>query len=71
MASRYITWTVPQLKKELIQRDASTHGRKTDLIDRLESYDKNKNFLPPPVLLPEPLDVNWPSTGFQQLKPDH
>lgn len=38
---------------------------------RLESYDRNKNFLPPPVLLPEPLDVNWPSTGFQQLKPDH
>uniref|UniRef100_A0A8W8IXM2 SAP domain-containing protein n=1 Tax=Magallana gigas TaxID=29159 RepID=A0A8W8IXM2_MAGGI len=71
MASRYITWTVPQLKKELIQRDASTHGRKTDLIERLESYDRNKNFLPPPVLLPEPLDVNWPSTGFQQLKPDH
>lgn len=34
MASRYITWTVPQLKKELIQRDASTHGRKTDLIER-------------------------------------
>lgn len=38
---------------------------------RLESYDRNKNFLPPPVLLPEPLDVNWPSTGIQQLKPAH
>ena len=34
MASRYITWTVAQLKKELMQRDAATHGRKTDLIQR-------------------------------------
>ena len=36
MASRYITWTVAQLKKELMQRDAATHGRKTDLIQRYE-----------------------------------
>lgn len=34
IASRYITWTVHQLKKELMQRDASTDGKKTDLIER-------------------------------------
>lgn len=43
----------------------------TQSLCRLESYDRNRNFLPPAVLLPEPLDVTWPSSGFQQLNPDH
>lgn len=38
---------------------------------RLEAYDRNANFQQPPVLLPDPLDVNWPTTGFQQLNSEH
>ena len=39
-------------------------------IDRLESYDRNDNFVGIPVDLPEPVLVDWPSSGFRQLTPN-
>ncbi|XP_033727389.1 uncharacterized protein LOC117316737 [Pecten maximus] len=71
MASRYFTWTVSQLKKELGRRNAVTNGRKIDLVQRLESYDRNQDFKSPAVHLPDPLEVTWPASGFQQLMPSH
>lgn len=38
---------------------------------RLESHDRYKNFREDPIIIPEPLDVFWPITGFQQLRPEH
>lgn len=38
--------------------------------DRLRAYEKN-NFESEPVLLPTPLEVSWPSKGFQQLTEGH
>ncbi|XP_071150729.1 uncharacterized protein [Mytilus edulis] len=67
----YITWSVPALKKELSLRGAVTRGRKTYLIERLNAYDRNKNFQEEPVILPEPLDVGWPVSGFRQLLAEH
>ncbi|CAG9796461.1 unnamed protein product [Diatraea saccharalis] len=40
----YSAWTVGKLKEELKRRGGSLRGRKADLIERLESYDKNFNF---------------------------
>lgn len=65
------SWTVERLKKELISRGASTKGRKTDLVERLRAYERNNNFESEPVLLPTPLEVSWPSKGFQQLTEVH
>lgn len=41
------------------------------LLSRLESHDGFKNFREDPIIIPEPLDVFWPITGFQQLAPEH
>ena len=38
---------------------------------RLKSYDRNNDFRGPAVLLPEPLDPAWPTSGFKQLRPEH
>lgn len=38
---------------------------------RLESHDWYKSFREDPIIIPEPLDVFWPMTGFQQLRPEH
>ncbi|XP_071138802.1 uncharacterized protein [Mytilus edulis] len=70
-AGDYITWSVPALQKELSLRGAVTRGRKTDLIERLNAYDRNKNCQEEPVILPEPLDVGWPVSGFRQLLAEH
>jgi len=35
MADGYLLWPVPKLKIELSRRNASTSGRKTELIERL------------------------------------
>ncbi|XP_062605687.1 uncharacterized protein LOC134267501 [Saccostrea cucullata] len=67
----YLKLTVPQLKEELRKREATTRGRKADLIKRLRAYDRNKDFKNEPILIPEPLDVDWPTRGFQQLQDDH
>ncbi|VDI07048.1 Hypothetical predicted protein [Mytilus galloprovincialis] len=42
--SNYGSWTLPELKKELKTRGAHVSGRKRELIERLESYDRNQNF---------------------------
>ena len=33
--SRYVTWTLPQLREELRKRGAKISGRKKELIERL------------------------------------
>jgi hypothetical protein len=38
---------------------------------RLESYDRNDNFCDAPVILPTPVLVDWPTSGFRQLLPSH
>lgn len=35
--------------------------------DRLRAYERNNNFESEPVLLPNPLEVLWPTKGSQQL----
>ncbi|KAL0895959.1 hypothetical protein ABMA27_011961 [Loxostege sticticalis] len=40
----YSLMSVFQLKSELRRRNASTTGKKADLIERLEAYDRNLNF---------------------------
>ncbi|GBP93797.1 hypothetical protein EVAR_62858_1 [Eumeta japonica] len=40
----YSTWNVEALKAKLRERGASLKGRKADLIERLEAYDRNQNF---------------------------
>lgn len=34
--------------------------------DRLRAYERDNNFESEPVLLQTPLEVSWPSKGFQQ-----
>ncbi|CAG4988642.1 unnamed protein product [Colias eurytheme] len=46
-AKLYATWSVLELKAELKRRGASVKGRKADLVERLELYDKNFNFNTP------------------------
>jgi hypothetical protein len=56
-----------QLKLELELRGAKTTGRKKELVERLEAYDRNQNFNGPNAsnFLPEsnPLPA-WPLSGF-------
>ena len=57
-----------QLKVELVQRGASTRGKREDLIQRLISFDLNNNFQNDPISIPEPIPMpNWPNQGFKSL----
>jgi hypothetical protein len=38
VAYRYLLWPVPKLKIDLSQRNTSTQGRKTDLVERYQHY---------------------------------
>ena len=38
IADRYLLWPVPKLKIYLSRRNASTQGRKTDLVERYQHY---------------------------------
>ena len=38
---------------------------------RLESYDRNENFVNDPVILPPTLLPNWPANGFRQILHSH
>ena len=38
IADRYMLWPEPKLKIELNRRNASTPGRKTDLVERYQHY---------------------------------
>jgi len=41
------------------------------IFSRLEAYDRNKNFQDEPVILPDPVDTDWPESGFHQLQLEH
>ena len=69
MASDFGRLTVAQLKVELEKRGAKVTGRKKELVERLEAYEKNSNFqsqtqvfLPASNPMPE-----WPSGCFSSL----
>ncbi|XP_033725776.1 uncharacterized protein LOC117345032 isoform X2 [Pecten maximus] len=70
----YDGWKVERLKLELAKRGAVLRGRKADLIERLEAYDRNHNFRDNVAFLPRPPALpNWPVGifGFRQLTLDH
>ncbi|KAL0879276.1 hypothetical protein ABMA27_003056 [Loxostege sticticalis] len=56
----YSTWKICELKDELRKRGASLRGKKADLIERLECYDRNFNFGQAEVVDEEPV-MNLPS----------
>ncbi|CAG2210544.1 unnamed protein product [Mytilus edulis] len=68
---QYLYWPLKRLKNELASRGAVGTGRKADLIERLRAYDRNQNFKNPVIHAPEPLEVEWPVSGFKQLKKEH
>ena len=45
-------WKLPELKAECRRRGIRLEGRKQEIIDRLESYDRNDDFQGPPIVLP-------------------
>ncbi|XP_074039599.1 uncharacterized protein [Leptinotarsa decemlineata] len=49
----YSTWRIAQLKEELKRRGATLRGKKADLVERLEAYDRNFNFENIPQERPE------------------
>ncbi|XP_060563423.1 uncharacterized protein LOC132722856 [Ruditapes philippinarum] len=44
MDSKFGSLTIPELEKELKKRNAKQSGRKKDLVERLEAYERNLNF---------------------------
>ncbi|KAL5019069.1 hypothetical protein ScPMuIL_004791 [Solemya velum] len=40
----YSGWSLKEVKEELKKRGAKLSGRKLDLVERLEAYDRNQNF---------------------------
>ena len=60
--------TVLQLKVELVQRGATTRGKKEDLIQRLIVFDQNNNFQNDPINIPDAIPMpNWPRQGFKSV----
>ncbi|XP_074035855.1 uncharacterized protein [Leptinotarsa decemlineata] len=49
----YSTWRIAPLKEELKRRGATLRGKKADLVERLEAYDRNFNFENIPQERPE------------------
>ncbi|XP_061169682.1 uncharacterized protein LOC133179018 [Saccostrea echinata] len=52
-------------------RGAVTTGRKTDLIERLEAYERNFNLSGPVIELSVERKVDWPTTGYEQITSEH
>ncbi|OWF36033.1 hypothetical protein KP79_PYT24183 [Mizuhopecten yessoensis] len=50
-------WSVQKLKTELRKRSATTHGRKSDLVERLKAYERNRNFRQSAVYPPDAICV--------------
>jgi len=69
----YGDWTLVKLKTELSRIGAKTSGRKAELINRLEAYERNGNFNGEPFMIhpqtPMPL---WPSNAqFRSVTNEH
>ena len=45
-------WKLPDLKAECRRRGIRIEGRKKDILERLESYDKNDDFRGPAIVIP-------------------
>ena len=62
-------WTNNKLRFELSKRGAKTTGRKAELVERLESYERNENFSSiNTVFIPEDNPMpDWPTSGFHSL----
>ncbi|XP_045449980.1 uncharacterized protein LOC123658665 [Melitaea cinxia] len=66
----YSFMTVPQLKAELRKRNATTAGKKADLIERLRTYDQNQNFCADCDIQEDPAYVCPPSDTFRDINAD-
>ncbi|XP_063384478.1 uncharacterized protein LOC134670606 [Cydia fagiglandana] len=66
----YSFMTVVQLKNELRQRNASVTGKKADLIERLEAYDRNFNFGADPGPSEDPRYECPPVSCFKDINAD-
>ena len=62
-------WPNNKLRFELAKRGAKTTGRKAELVERLDSYERNENFASGySVFLPEDNPMpDWPASGFHSL----
>ena len=62
-------WTNNKLQFELSKPGAKTTGRKAELVERLESYERNENFSSRnTVFIPEDNPMpDWPTSGFHSL----
>ena len=62
-------WLNNKLRFELAKRGAKTTGRKAELVERLDSYERNENFSSSySVFLPEDNPMpDWPTSGFNSL----
>jgi hypothetical protein len=65
--------TVDKLKLELAKRGAKTTGRKAELIERLEAYDRNQDFSSTSVIIPAEVPMtDWPErTFFRSITASH
>ncbi|KAL4709158.1 hypothetical protein ACJJTC_008086 [Scirpophaga incertulas] len=63
----YSAWKICELKNELRKRGASLRGKKVDLIERLECYDRNFNFGQAEVLDEEPAMVLPPAESYKDI----
>ena len=62
----YGSWKLPELRRELRERQIRTTGRKSELVDRLEHWDATQDFLhsTPGPSIPNPsLTPDWPQTS--------
>jgi hypothetical protein len=61
MSDQYSKWTVNLLKVELSKRGARVTGRKHELIERLEAYDRNDDFCANTLEITEATPMpSWP-----------
>ncbi|CAB4054702.1 MKL [Lepeophtheirus salmonis] len=66
-SSNYSSWTLLPLRKELNKQSARKSGRKSDLIERLVSYQRNADFRGPVVQIPDmvPMPI-WRDSGYSK-----
>ena len=63
---------LPDLRKECAERGIRAVGRKHEIVDRLEDYDRNADFRGPPIVYPSEEDMAYPEPSmFKSLLTSH
>ncbi|XP_053390353.1 uncharacterized protein LOC128553251 [Mercenaria mercenaria] len=70
MSSKFSCLSLEQLRKELRRRNAKLSGRKKELIERLEAYERNHNFVEDYDTVPEYFMDLPPSGKYKDLNSD-